>query len=97
MSAGAPGATAPRDPRPSAVPMGALLAAGAAATAVSTPPARVRRAGADAPQGPDRPGPARPGPGCSASGRSTPSPAASGPAGAPEGVGEQAAPESEAA
>ncbi|MEV6952793.1 hypothetical protein [Streptomyces sp. NPDC051183] len=29
-----------RDPRPSAVSMGALLAAGAAATAVSTPPAR---------------------------------------------------------
>ncbi|MET9962503.1 hypothetical protein ABZ128_26140 [Streptomyces sp. NPDC006326] len=32
----------PRDPRPSTVPMGALLAAGAAATAVSTPPARDR-------------------------------------------------------
>ncbi|MEU8839859.1 hypothetical protein AB0D97_12120 [Streptomyces roseus] len=29
-----------RDPRPSVVSMGALLAAGAAATAVSTPPAR---------------------------------------------------------
>ncbi|MFD9355888.1 hypothetical protein [Streptomyces sp. NPDC060031] len=31
-----------RDPRPSAVSMGALLAAGVAATAVSTPPARAR-------------------------------------------------------
>jgi hypothetical protein len=31
------------DPRPSAVSMGALLAAGAAATAVSTPPARAVR------------------------------------------------------
>ncbi|WP_106977242.1 hypothetical protein [Streptomyces sp. NRRL S-244] len=29
-----------RDPRPSVVSMGALLAAGAAATAVSTPPVR---------------------------------------------------------
>ncbi|MEW2413538.1 hypothetical protein AB0953_07430 [Streptomyces sp. NPDC046866] len=47
MSAGASGATAPRDPRPSAVPMGALLAAGAAANAVSTPPARVRRSRAE--------------------------------------------------
>ncbi|MFJ6798670.1 hypothetical protein [Streptomyces sp. NPDC091268] len=34
-----------RDPRPSAVSMGALLAAGAAATAVSTPPARERQGG----------------------------------------------------
>ncbi|GGZ52924.1 hypothetical protein AB0P12_19585 [Streptomyces subrutilus] len=33
-------AGAPREPRPSAVPMRALLAAGLAATAVSTPPAR---------------------------------------------------------
>ncbi|MFD7263820.1 hypothetical protein [Streptomyces sp. NPDC059874] len=33
-------AGAPRDPRPSAVSMRALLAAGVAATAVSTPPAR---------------------------------------------------------
>ncbi|MGR4883017.1 hypothetical protein ACIPUC_26930 [Streptomyces sp. LARHCF249] len=31
-----------REPRPSAVSMGALLAAGAAASAVSTPPALVR-------------------------------------------------------
>ncbi|AXE22566.1 hypothetical protein C0216_03135 [Streptomyces globosus] len=36
MSTGA----APRDHRPAAVPMGTLLAACAAATAVSTPPAR---------------------------------------------------------
>ncbi|NXY98853.1 hypothetical protein HYE82_31630 [Streptomyces sp. BR123] len=44
------GAAAPRDPRRpavprealSAVPMGVLLAAGAAATAVSTPPAHAR-------------------------------------------------------
>lgn len=35
-------AGAQREPRPSAVPMGALLAAGAAASAVSTPPALVR-------------------------------------------------------
>ncbi|WP_327284941.1 MULTISPECIES: hypothetical protein [unclassified Streptomyces] len=33
-------AGAQRHPRPSVVPMGALLAAGAAATAVSTPPGR---------------------------------------------------------
>ncbi|MGW7451388.1 hypothetical protein [Streptomyces sp. NPDC054787] len=33
-------AGAPRDPRPSAVSMRTLLAAGMAATAVSTPPAR---------------------------------------------------------
>ncbi|MEV7524647.1 hypothetical protein [Streptomyces sp. NPDC091371] len=44
-------AGAPRDPRPSAVSMGALLAAGVAATAVSTPPAR-----ADAPAGACEPG-----------------------------------------
>ncbi|MEU3774363.1 hypothetical protein AB0F11_14395 [Streptomyces sp. NPDC032472] len=102
MSAGAPGAPAPRDPRPSAVPMGALLAAGAAATAVSTPPARVRRAGADAPEGPDRPGSGRPAPGRPAPGSTAPGPTASGPtapgpAGVREGVGGQAAPESEAA
>lgn len=42
MSAAARVAGAERDPRPSAVSMGALLAAGAAATAVSTPPARER-------------------------------------------------------
>ncbi|WP_107488832.1 hypothetical protein [Streptomyces subrutilus] len=35
-------AGAHREPRPSAVSMGALLAAGAAASAVSTPPALVR-------------------------------------------------------
>ncbi|MCX5145976.1 MULTISPECIES: hypothetical protein [unclassified Streptomyces] len=38
-----------RDPRPSVVSMGALLAAGAAATAVSTPP--VREHAPDAPEG----------------------------------------------
>lgn len=36
-----------RDPRPSVVSMGALLAAGAAATAVSTPPVREPAPGPD--------------------------------------------------
>ncbi|MFB6618885.1 hypothetical protein ACIGFK_40410 [Streptomyces sp. NPDC085524] len=40
MSAPAGAPRDPRDPRPSAVSMRALLAAGLAATAVSTPPAR---------------------------------------------------------
>ncbi|MFD3681733.1 hypothetical protein [Streptomyces sp. NPDC058613] len=43
-------AGAQRHPRPSAVPMRALLAAGAAATAVSTPPARRRAPDAPAPE-----------------------------------------------
>ncbi|MBT2467632.1 hypothetical protein J7E97_07060 [Streptomyces sp. ISL-66] len=53
----AAGAVAPgaRTPRPSAVSMGALLAAGAAASAVSTPPSRERARrpdpGADAVEG----------------------------------------------
>ncbi|MFG2879626.1 hypothetical protein ACGFYU_32225 [Streptomyces sp. NPDC048337] len=42
-------AGAPRDPRPSGVSMRALLAAGVAATAVSTPPARHHAP--DAPEG----------------------------------------------
>lgn len=40
-------AGAARVPRPSGVSMGALLAAGAAASAVSTPPARERAEGPD--------------------------------------------------
>ncbi|MFK0254180.1 hypothetical protein [Streptomyces sp. NPDC090445] len=57
------GAAAPRDPRRptvprgalSAVPMGVLLAAGAAATAVSTPPVHARAGQEDAgPAGPGR-------------------------------------------
>ncbi|MFJ7266198.1 hypothetical protein ACIQV3_05915 [Streptomyces sp. NPDC099050] len=44
-------------PRPSAVSMGALLAAGAAASAVSTPPAR----GQHAPEHGPGPGPVREG------------------------------------
>ncbi|MFJ4779715.1 hypothetical protein [Streptomyces sp. NPDC088762] len=40
-------AGAPRDPRPSAVSMRALLAAGMAATAVSTPPAREHAPGSE--------------------------------------------------
>ncbi|MFD0266769.1 hypothetical protein ACFVGY_09260 [Streptomyces sp. NPDC127106] len=97
------GAAAPRDPRmsavpervpsavpgrvASAVPMGVLLAAGAAATAVSTPPARERArqeaGGAQEPAG--RAGPA--------------GPADAGRAAADRGTGcnEQAAPEPEAA
>ncbi|MHC6626717.1 hypothetical protein ACYTFC_11510 [Streptomyces globosus] len=56
MSTGA----APRDHRPTAVPMGTLLAACAAATAVSTPPAREQarpvRDAADLVRGPADPG-----------------------------------------
>ncbi|MBT2479208.1 hypothetical protein [Streptomyces sp. ISL-94] len=44
-------AGAPRDPRPSAVSMRALLAAGVAATAVSTPPARERALEGGEPEG----------------------------------------------
>ncbi|MFJ8013096.1 hypothetical protein [Streptomyces sp. NPDC096339] len=61
MSAPAGAPRDPRDPRPStsgpasgstsAVSMRALLAAGAAATAVSTPPARAGVADADEPEG----------------------------------------------
>ncbi len=43
-------AGAQRDPRPSVVSMRTLLAAGVAATAVSTPPAREHGAGTDEPQ-----------------------------------------------
>lgn len=43
-------AGAPRDPSPSAVSMRALLAAGLAATAVSTPPARERAPEGDGPE-----------------------------------------------
>ncbi|MEU9252840.1 hypothetical protein AB0D66_13450 [Streptomyces sp. NPDC048270] len=43
-------AGAHREPRPSAVSMGALLAAGAAASAVSTPPALVRVTDEEEPQ-----------------------------------------------
>ncbi|MFD7627098.1 hypothetical protein ACFV7Q_13865 [Streptomyces sp. NPDC059851] len=79
------GATAPRDPRSSAVPMGVLLAAGAAASAVSTPPvherARQRAAGREKPAGPAGPACAE----AAADGRG------------PGGRHEQAAPEPEAA
>lgn len=44
-------AGAQRDPRPSAVSMGALLAAGVAASAVSTPPALAPVTGEGEPQG----------------------------------------------
>ncbi|MFD3540522.1 hypothetical protein ACFWUQ_13605 [Streptomyces sp. NPDC058662] len=44
-------AGAQRDPRPSAVSMRALLAAGVAATAVSTPPVRRRAGEAAGPEG----------------------------------------------
>lgn len=44
-------AGAQRHPRPSAVSMRALLAAGAAAAAVSTPPARWHAPDASAPEG----------------------------------------------
>ncbi|MFC9296229.1 hypothetical protein ACFTWH_13645 [Streptomyces sp. NPDC057011] len=50
-------AGAPRDPRPSAVSMRALLAAGLAATAVSTPPVREH---APAPEAPEDGGPQGP-------------------------------------
>lgn len=43
-------AGAQREPRPSVVSMRTLLAAGVAATAVSTPPAREHAAGTDEPQ-----------------------------------------------
>ncbi|KPI22330.1 hypothetical protein OV450_1851 [Actinobacteria bacterium OV450] len=42
-----------RDPRPSVVSVGALLAAGAAATAVSTPPVREHAPDASRAPGPD--------------------------------------------